>query len=446
MRWFGAAVFVVVAMAPRLAFAQDGTPFFDDPPPSTSRLPPTTPAPVSTVPEPDPATDLPEDPGQPFGRRGSFVVTSTAGAGIDGSFYTHSEATRVGFTIAPELDYFFARNVSIGVTTTFSYGVGRGYGADYSLVETRSSGVYVGPKLGVNLRIGDRFSFYPNVSFGIEWRHREQELVRGGSTSVPSPLPSLQTTQTGFWIEIAAPLLFHVRSNAFIGIGPSFFHEFARATGGPDVGGERTGIGGAVLFGGHWGGAVERTVTRPVQAARRFGDGHHLVVGGDLSASYFSYGGSDSTNANVSIYPGVDYFVGYRVSLGVGGSFSYSYARGVDASNGASVASRYVFGGGSVRVGYDVRATEWLSIYPRAALTLGVESFDLREGSSGNRYSDLLVRAHLAVPLLFHVAPHVSIGFGPYVAQDVYRQFTPTRTLIPMMTTVGGSLYLATWL
>lgn len=445
MRWLG-TVLVGIALYPSLAFAQDGTPFFNDPPPSTSRLPPASPEPSATVPEPEPTPDLPEDPGQPFGRRGSFLLTTTAGAGFGASFYTNSQALGVGFAIAPELDYFFLRNVSLGISTSFSYSVGRGYGADYSLIETRTSGVYVGPRFGVNLRIGDRFSFYPSVAFGIESRHREQEVLIGGSSSVPSPLPAPQTTQTGFWIQIYAPILFHFRSNAFIGVGPSFFHEFARATGGPDVGGERTLIGGGVVLGGHWGGAVERVVTHPVGATRRFGDGHHLVLGSDVSATYTSYGGSDATVANVALYPGVDYFVGHRFSLGVGASFAYSFIRGVDAVTGAAVASRYVFGGGALRLGYDARVSEWLSIYPRVSLAFGVESFDLREGSSNNRYSDVLIQAGLSLPLLFHVAPHVSVGLGPHVGRDVYRQFTPGRSQPLLQTTVGASAYLAVWL
>lgn len=442
--WPPGLAIAIAAFAPRPALAQDGTPFFDDPPPSTSRLPSPSPAPVAVEPEPPPGP--PEDPGPPFGRRNSWVLTTAAGAGVSASFYTNSSATSLGFGLAPAIDYFFVRNVSIGIATNSFTSVSRGYGADYSLVEVRTSGVLAGPRLGLNIRINELFSFYPTASFGIEWRRRDQEIVSGGSSSVPSPLQATHASQTGSWIQIFAPLLVHPRSNVFLGFGPTFFHEFARTTGGPDVGGERTIVGGEFVAGGHFGGAAERSSGVVSVAPRRFGDSHHLVFSVDGAARWTSYGGSDSDVANVSLEPGVDYFVGHRISVGLGAAFAYSFLHGVDPANGAAVAQRYAFGAGTLRVGYDVRVSEWMSVYPRASFVVGGESFDLREGTSGNRYTDVLIQMRFAVPLLFHLVPHVSIGVSPFVGRDLARLFQPTQANSVLQTSVGATVYVGLWL
>ncbi|CAN5129687.1 hypothetical protein BH09MYX1_BH09MYX1_65370 [soil metagenome] len=421
---------LVLATTP--AYSQDGTPFYGSSGSPEEPAPPTLP-------------DLPEAPAPPFGARGSFVVSTSAGAEFDAYWYSETAARGIGFSVAPAVDYFFLHNVSIGLDASFGSGMSRGYGADSSLIETRSSFVYVGPRFGVNLTINDYVSFNPQASFGVEWRKREQEVLSGSSSSVPSPIAAPSTTQAGFWVELFAPLLFHPRPHAFIGIGPRVFHEFARATGGPDVGGERTSIGGGLVIGGHWGGIAVPAKT-PTAPAKRFGDAHQLVLATSGSAGWTTYGGTDSTSSSVYVAPGAEYFVGYRVAIGLGGYFNYAFSRGLDAQNGATVTAKYVAGGATASVAYDVRATDWLSIYPRASVSVGLDSYDGVEGLSRNRNSAFSIAARLFVPLLVHVAPHVSIGLGPFVDHDFVRQSDPRRVKPNLSTTVGASAYVAVWL
>lgn len=448
--WIGLAVSSLALV--RVAHAQDGTPFLDDPAPSTSRLPPPSGAP-STRPageaapveptEPPPPPDLPEEPGAPFGSRGSLALSTTAGASGGGTWYSNSNARSAGFALVPEADFFVVRNVSIGLTADLSYSVTRGYGADGSLIETRGAGVYVGPRFGLNLRISDLLSFYPSVSFGLEWRHLEQEIVAGTSISLPNPLGSPQTTQTGFWIEAFAPLLLHVRPHAFVGIGPSFFHEFARATEGPDVGGERTTLGARIVVGGHFGGrSAAAPPASPTRPARRFGDDHVVVLAPSGAFSWTGYGGTDSSVTGLSLNAFVDYFVGYRFSIGAGAGFGYAAGQGIDPTNGAAVTSRRISVGGAVRVGYDLEVNDRLSIYPLVSFGARFEGYDYVEGSARNRSQDLVAYGSLFVPVLFHVAPHLRIGAGPYVDHDFARQSERASSSKPNLATdFGASVY-----
>lgn len=426
------------------AYGQDGTPFYTTP----ARGPSSTAVEPEPPPAPPPPPDLPEAPSAPFGARGSVVVSTDSGVSFGATFYSNSGASAVSGSFAPALDVFFVRNVSVGLGVGLWYGVYRGYGADSSLIQTTSAGVSIAPRLGVNLPIGRVASFYPRASFGLEWTQRDQEVVSGPSLSLANPIASPHVTQTGFWLQLFAPILFHPKPHYFVGAGPTVFHEFARATGGPDVGGERTTLGGHVVIGGHWGGATEPHEDDPphTRPARRFGDDHQVLLGSSTSASWTTYGGTGASTAGFTLSPSVGYFVGYRFAVTAGLGLGYSSLRGSNASTGAPVTTVTLSAGGALGLGYDVPLATRLSLFPRVSLALGDEAYDSRSGVSRNQYSDIYFAGEASLPLLVHVAPHLSLGVGPYVSHDFARLFPSSTVNHFLGTSVGASAYVAAWL
>src|SRR5208282_2385922 len=128
------------------------------------------------------------------------------------------------------LDYFFVRNLSIGFDVAAGYSDDKGYGADGSLDETKTTSISGGVRLGVNVPLGDLFSFYPRVTLGLEQTRQAESVVSGGTDSVATSVGSPATTKTGPWVNAFAPLLFHATPHFFLGVGPRVEHFFADAT------------------------------------------------------------------------------------------------------------------------------------------------------------------------------------------------------------------------
>jgi hypothetical protein len=436
-RWAILGSAATLALWVTTARAQDFGGFYNDPgppPAATAGAPTPAPAVEPVVPEPEP-------PFRRFGAPGTVVLTTSAGAGVSGTLYTNSRAWGAGFSLAPELDVFVLRNFAIGLSSSFGTSVARGYGADGSLIEARSSFVYVGPRFGVALPLGDRVTFFPTVAFGLEWRRRELEIVEGTTLSVPSPIASPETTQTGFWLELFTPLLFHPRSHVLVGAGPSFFHEFARATGGPDVGGERTTVGGSMVVGGTWGSDV------PSTPWPHFADRNHLLISTEIGASWTGYAGTDSSTASVDGTLGADYVVGQRITVGgfIGGG--YGFVRGSDPVTRSSVTRTVGRGNGGLRIGYDLRLTSGVSLFPTLGLGIDYGTFELREGTQRNDYRAASFALTARIPLVVHVVPHLSLGLGPYLRRDLARIVEPYPSRPNVLeTTFGLSTYVFVWL
>lgn len=203
-----------------------------------------------------------------------------------------------------------------------------------------------------------------------------------------------------------------------------------------------------MLIGGHWGGATEHheddpPVTRP---ARRFGDDHQVLLASATSASWTTYGGTGASASGVTVSPWVSYFVGYRFAVGVGVSLGYANFRGANASTGAAVTTLTLAAGVTLGVAYDIPLSTRLSLFPRVLLAVGDEAFDSRTVGSRNQYSDIYFAGELSLPLLAHVAPHLSLGFGPYVNHDFARVVQQRVAPAFLSTSVGAAAYVVAWL
>jgi hypothetical protein len=416
---------VALSLAPRLALAQDGTPF---PTPSTYS-PLEEPAPVPAPPSAASAPSAPSARTAPrFGEAGQLVVTGSTSLGATSLRYSTSDASRDSVSGVLGFDWFLVKNVSVGLDLEASYSDSKGYGADGSLVETKAKLLSGGPRVGVNLPLGERLSFYPRLLLGMHWTNQEVGVVSGKSASVASsPLASPTMSRTGPWLDLYAPLDFHVAPGFFLGAGPRLYHDFARAQGGPDVGGERTILGVDVEVGGYWGGPHEEPAApAPSSAppAPRFGDAGTFVIANDfvVDGSVTSYSGSEASFKTLTIAPGIDYFASDRISLGIGLSYGNSSSVGFEP-DGTRVENDVGSFGIGPRVGFDVPLASWLSLYPRLALGVSVTTYDETAGGRENKYTSTNTWMSFSAPLLVHVVPHFFVGLGPYLTRDLTQSF-----------------------
>ena len=435
--------FTVLLLA-STARAQEGTIF----PPDESR-PPAAPPSQSADSAPAPA----EPPAPPFGARGEVVVTGSAYGAVSATQWDSSAASSLSFGLGPSAHWFVAPNLSLGFDFEISYSDGKGYGADGSLVETKSTLVSGGPVIGYNVPLGARFSFWPHVILGVHYGRQTQTLVSGGSFSVAgNPTGSPDTTEAGPWLDLYAPILFHPKPHLFLGFGPDLYHDFARVIGGPDVGAERTRLGAGFVLGGWWGGprireemAAESPSPGRSGEEPRFGDAHQVVLTSELElgGGYTSFAGTDSSAASFAIAPGFDDFVAPHFSLGAVASYRRSATRGV-GSGGAEVTYDYSSWQVGPRIGVDIPLVSGVSLYPRASLLVGGQDYNETSSGQTNKANVISASGALSAPLLLHVASHFFLGFGPEVWRDLTRT-TATGYSYPG-TTLGASFLAGGWL
>ena len=117
--------------------------------------------------------------------------------------------------IGPGVDYFVASYVSLGV----------GFSAEcYKQTGLQPSGATVtyevitfggGPRVGFNLPIGSWVSFYPRAYLGASVRSFDEKSGRDANISKAEIV----------YVGLYAPLLLHIASHAFVGFGPTVFHD-----------------------------------------------------------------------------------------------------------------------------------------------------------------------------------------------------------------------------
>jgi opacity protein-like surface antigen len=386
----------------------------------------------------------------PFGERGEFVATGSSVMAISWTWWEASDAWAYALTIAPALDLFVARNVSLGVGLQFGYVENDHYGADGSLVETDSTTFSGAVRLGVNVPIATEVSWYPQLAVGFESLRSEERLESGRSRSVAdSPLGASESRQDGPWIEFFAPLLFHPRPHFFVGLGPDIFHDFGAVRGGPNVGGQRTSLGIGVVMGTWWGGPASSAGAQQtaLTQSRRFGEAHEVVLSSEAAAgaNWTTYAGVPSESTIVTFAPGVDYFVTRHVSVGAALAIRSTRVTGIDATTTLPVTSHEGGYTGMLRVGVDLPMTAWLSFYPRAGVSGGVVTHDEKSGDGQNRYNENVISVGIYAPLLLHVAPHAFFGFGPALSRDLYRAIQHSN-VENRTTSAGAGLIVGGWI
>lgn len=407
---------------------------------------------------PDPAVAEPrtvEPPSAPFGAPGEVFFSGASSLGGSYGWWDASQAQQLSLTFSPGLDVFVARNVSVGGTVQIAYSDNRGYGADGSLVETRATTLSAGPRVGYNVPLGSLLSIYPRFTVGFEWAQQKEQLVSGSSISISgSALGYPSTTRAGPWVGADLLLMLHVAPHAEVGFGPTFFQEFGDAQGGPDVGGQRTSVGAALVVGGWVGGQdpplPPPDAQPPVVPAKPFGSRGQVLLTSEilLQGSWLRYAGSGSSQASIGVSPGIDVFATDHFSFGASVGGSYGWSSGVDPTTGQAVTFESTSGWFAPRLGVDLPLSATVSFYPRATVGFGAAAQDEKSAGSENTNTQSYVWVALYAPLLVHPASHVFAGFGPTVSRDLTRTFTfpGGQTAQNPGSNVGAGLVIGAWL
>ncbi len=95
-----------------------------------------------------PEADRQETRAPRFGARGEFVVSGASLAGFSWTWWDTRRAWDYSATFSPGLDFFVARNVSVGASVYLGYTDDYTYGADGGRIETESSTLRFGVRAG----------------------------------------------------------------------------------------------------------------------------------------------------------------------------------------------------------------------------------------------------------------------------------------------------------
>jgi hypothetical protein len=353
------------------------------------------------------------------------VISGSTSIGGSWQKFDSSSARYESAVFSPGIDWFVARDVSVGLGGTVSWSDNEGYGADGSLVDTRYTAVRVGPRVGYALHLARQVTLWPTGTLGLEWYRETQSLVSGSSLSTGgSPLGYPTTQEFGPWVGVDLPLFYHPLPHFFFGLDVAVFHDFANAQGGPEVGGQQTHVGGGFLLGGWFGGRPPPAEIEPTIATRlpRFGDAGDIVFSNELTlaGSWTGFAGSRARSYGGSLDLGLDYFVAEHVSLGAAVTGSLSTSRSTDASTGGTLTSSSNGWGLSGRFGVDFPLGRYASVWPRAAL--GFSKYTVQEDEASRLVNaETITAVSLYVPVLVHPATHFFFGFGPSVTRDLSR-------------------------
>jgi hypothetical protein len=134
-----------------------------------------------------------------FGRGGQWVATlQTFGEGGGLAFFHKASGGDYELAVHPAIDYFVTDELSVGAAVGFVY----------DSVQTGTTLVNIGGRVGYNVGLGESVSLWPTA--GVFFYH----LTGNG-----------MATQANTNLEIFAPFLVHPISHFFAGLGPSLAFE-----------------------------------------------------------------------------------------------------------------------------------------------------------------------------------------------------------------------------
>jgi hypothetical protein len=159
-----------------------------------------------------------------------------------------------------------------------------------------------------------------------------------------------------------------------------------------------------------------------------FGRASVLAFSSD-SALTIQHSSQDVTT--IQLAPSADYFI--IDNLSIGGFVSFDYSK-----SGAGDGTRIGIG---PRVGYNLKLSDMLSIWPKAgfayAYSSATVSQQVSDGATLERNSSgSAIAMNMFVPIMVHPAPHFFGGFGPFL--DVDLSGDDRVTMFGAKLTLGG--------
>ena len=155
----------------------------------------------------------PNTPSGRFGLKSQIAVSSDAGLSISNTSQTGQDGSTTTLQLHPAVDYFVMDNFSFG-----------GFlGLDYTSNPGGHSTTFsIGPRVGYNIPISDRFSIWPKAGLSFastsQTVDQRQIVLPNGSTSTVS---SSSTNSSNLALNLFVPVMFHPVEHFFLGFGPA---------------------------------------------------------------------------------------------------------------------------------------------------------------------------------------------------------------------------------
>jgi hypothetical protein len=157
-----------------------------------------------------------------FGDRDTWAFSGDLSAAVRHSTYSGStNRSFSNYSIAPAFDYFFADHVSIGLAAGVGHESDETHGDRGETLTSKSTSVFGGVRLGVDVPISTSVSFYPKAY--VSARHSSFDVTSTGNAplSVTTNTVELSYASNDVTLALYAPILLHFASHAFAGFGPS---------------------------------------------------------------------------------------------------------------------------------------------------------------------------------------------------------------------------------
>jgi len=146
-------------------------------------------------------------PADRFGARSQIAISSDAALSISNTSISGANGSTTVVTLAPAVDYFVARNLSIGGTVLFEYS----HAGDGS-----STRFGIGPRVGYNFSVSDLISVWPKAGVSISHTSLSNDVANGANNTTTS----VSTNNTAVALNLFVPLMFHPAPHFFAGFGP----------------------------------------------------------------------------------------------------------------------------------------------------------------------------------------------------------------------------------
>lgn len=144
-----------------------------------------------------------------------------------------------------------------------------------------------------------------------------------------------------------------------------------------------------------------------------FGVPGTLVVSAELQLGFSHQSRGNQSGTTFVIQPAGDYFVAPHISIG--GRLGYGHSSSDMPVGPLTLSTTTSSFSLLVRGGYDLTLASQISVWP----TLGIGYTHVSSETGNTSSSGHTIPLELDVPLLFHVVPHVFIGFGPFLSTEL---------------------------
>lgn len=173
--------------------------------------------------------------------------------------------------------------------------------------------------------------------------------------------------------------------------------------------------------------AQDPTVDTGGGPTHSFGHEGQLAISSDAALQISHISPGDTTT--ITLQPAVDYFVVENLSLG--GFIGLDYS-----TNDGGSTTRFSVG---PRVGYNIRLSDLVSIWPKLGFSFATTSTDIDTPSEDvtiTTSENSGIALNLFAPIMFHPAPHFFAGFGPFLDTDLSGD--DKVTVFGLKLTLGG--------